>query len=290
MLQSVELQAVTQARASGDYHAGDGQWQLGLSSIFARAIGVTPTKDNFWSLPATRGAPRYPGAHEPHNRLEAAASTLSGPVAPSDPSAAGVADFEVVRRGRKLLQADGPATYLDAALRARGARGSDPALASGPILATSAVVDGLHYRASSSPTPRKRSSWRRRALPGRAGALRRGPRRLRGERHGRARRLLEDRPLRVAPTDEWTRDPHRRSVLPNGWAFLGETAKWIAVSNDRVEAIAYDDAGVHVTVRGAAGERVDLAFLAPGAARATHLACTIPLYAATFSVPAMTCA
>ena len=38
------------------------------------------------------------------------------------------------------------------------------------------------------------------------------------------------------------------------------------------------------------GERVDLAFLAPGATRATHLACTIPLYAATFSVPAMTCA
>ncbi|KAK7231925.1 hypothetical protein SO694_00083057 [Aureococcus anophagefferens] len=29
MLQSVELQAVTQARASGDYHAGDGQWQTG---------------------------------------------------------------------------------------------------------------------------------------------------------------------------------------------------------------------------------------------------------------------
>ena len=79
-------------------------------------------------------------------------------------------------------------------------------------------------------------------------------------------------------------------VLPNGWTFLGETAKWIAVSNDRVEAIAYDDAGVHVTVRGAAGERVDLAFLAPGATRATHLACTIPLYATTFSVPAMSCA
>ncbi|KAH8061053.1 hypothetical protein JL722_4347 [Aureococcus anophagefferens] len=255
MLQSVELQAVTQARASGDYHAGDGQWQLGLSSIFARAIGVTPTKDNFWSLPATRGAPRYPGAHEPHNRLEAAASTLSGPVAPSDPVDG--SDVALILKScaadGKLLQADGPATYLDAALRARGARGSDPALA---------------------------SSWRRTRSAGRAGALRRGPRRLRGERHGRARRLLEDRPLRVAPTDEWTFEIHTVApVLPNGWAFLGETAKWIAVSNDRVEAIAYDDAGVHVTVRGAAGERVDLAFLAPGRGPRTSPArsrCTRP--------------
>ncbi|KAH8067431.1 hypothetical protein JL721_7542 [Aureococcus anophagefferens] len=227
-------------------------------------------------------------------RHDAAASTLSGPVAPSDPVDG--SDVALILKScaadGKLLQADGPATYLDAALRARaGLAGSDPALASGPILATSAVVDGLHYRYLFVANTTERSSWRGRALPGRAGALRRGPRRLRGERHGRARRLLEDRPLRVAPTDEWTFEIHTVApVLPNGWAFLGETAKWIAVSNDCVEAIAYDDAGVHVTVRGAAGERVDLAFLAPGAARATHLACTIPLYAATFSVPAMTCA
>ena len=295
MLQSVELQAVTQARASGDYHAGDGQWQLGLSSIFARAIGVAPTKDNFWSLPTTRGAPRYPGAHEPHNRLEAAASTLSGPVAPSDPVDG--SDVALILKScaadGKLLQADGPATYLDAALRARaGLAGSDPALASGPVLATSAVVDGLHYRYLFVANTTEKIVVAPDAL------CRGAPAPCAGDLVAFEANATDapvafsrDRPLRVAPTDEWTFEIHTVApVLPNGWTFLGETAKWIAVSNDRVEAIAYDDAGVRVTVRGAAGERVDLAFLAPGATRATHLACTIPLYAATFSVPAMTCA
>ncbi|KAH8045474.1 hypothetical protein JL720_16676 [Aureococcus anophagefferens] len=170
-----------------------------------------------------------------------------------------------------IIEADGPATYLDAALRARaGLAGSDPALASGPILATSAVVDGLHYRYLFVANTTEKIVVAPDALCRGAPAPCAGPRRLRGERHGRARRLLEGPALRVAPTDEWTFEIHTAApCCPT--AGLGETAKWIAVSNDRVEAIAYDDAGVHVTVRGAAGERVDLAFPRPAGGPRTRL-------------------
>lgn len=45
ILQSVEIPAVTQARASGDYseNASD-QWNLGTSSILAYAVGIGPCK------------------------------------------------------------------------------------------------------------------------------------------------------------------------------------------------------------------------------------------------------
>ena len=51
MLASVEIPAVTQARASGDYsQSRTDQWsQLGTTSMFAYAIGVAPSKDNYWS-------------------------------------------------------------------------------------------------------------------------------------------------------------------------------------------------------------------------------------------------
>ena len=95
-MQSVELQAVTQARASGDYHPGSNQWQVGISSIFADALAIRPTKDNFWSVP-TESNGKVPGTdqceapynnscgklrgyglvNEPFNRLQAAVSTLT---------------------------------------------------------------------------------------------------------------------------------------------------------------------------------------------------------------------
>ncbi len=40
--------AQTQARASDDYHPGQNQWIMSVTSIFAHAIGIAPTKDNYW--------------------------------------------------------------------------------------------------------------------------------------------------------------------------------------------------------------------------------------------------
>ena len=45
----VVLCLIVQVRASDDYRPGGDQWKIGVSSIFAYAMGITPFKDNFWS-------------------------------------------------------------------------------------------------------------------------------------------------------------------------------------------------------------------------------------------------
>ena len=50
VLQSVEIPAVTQVRASRDYVPGgthNNQWAIGDSSILAYSLGLAPSKDNF---------------------------------------------------------------------------------------------------------------------------------------------------------------------------------------------------------------------------------------------------
>lgn len=38
-----------QVRVSKDYFPGNDQWKIGVTSIFAYAMGIAPFKDNFWS-------------------------------------------------------------------------------------------------------------------------------------------------------------------------------------------------------------------------------------------------
>lgn len=47
LLQSVEIPHMNQARASGDYHPGNDQWNIGVSSILYHALDIRPFKDNF---------------------------------------------------------------------------------------------------------------------------------------------------------------------------------------------------------------------------------------------------
>ena len=64
LLQSVELPAVSQFRASDDYGPGQSAscrfpycvYDLGTSSILAWALGLAPSKDNFWTTPQPGGA------------------------------------------------------------------------------------------------------------------------------------------------------------------------------------------------------------------------------------------
>ena len=122
VLQSVEIPAVTQARASGDYHqGGSNQWrQLGTTAMFAWALGVAPSKDNFWSTENADGGqlnPKYKGRHgEPFSRIQSAVITMTrGPVAPSDQN--GRSDKELIMRScmadGTLLQLERPAFALD---------------------------------------------------------------------------------------------------------------------------------------------------------------------------------
>ncbi|XP_070576650.1 uncharacterized protein [Ptychodera flava] len=83
ILQSVEIPSVVTVRASGDYKAGNDQWKIGISSILNHAVGLAPFKDTFWTTTDQPGNKYH--AREPYNELQAVVSTLStGPVGPSD--------------------------------------------------------------------------------------------------------------------------------------------------------------------------------------------------------------
>ncbi|XP_071096650.1 uncharacterized protein [Haliotis cracherodii] len=83
-MQSLEIPVVTQARVSGDYIPGTANWKLGISSIFAYALGIAPSKDNFWTTGVQPGS-KYGNKTEPCTSLNALVATLStGPVGISD--------------------------------------------------------------------------------------------------------------------------------------------------------------------------------------------------------------
>ena len=56
---------------------------------------------------------------------------------------------------------------------------------------------------------------------------------------------------------------HVAPLFDNGWAYLGEVAKWVPVAAARTASVAFDDAGVSVVLAGAPGEALELAFYAP---------------------------
>jgi len=140
LMQSVEIPAVTQARASGDYQPGMDQWHpLGTTAIFTHALGVAASKDSFWSTDYQPGHPHYHhgATHEPHSRLQSVVLTLTkGPVAPSD----GVhcSDAKLIMRSATadgtLLQPSTPAKKLDRAILA--------AALGGPAAAAAGLPDG----------------------------------------------------------------------------------------------------------------------------------------------------
>lgn len=117
MLESTRMSAVTNARASGDYHPGTDQFAIGLSSLFYWAIGVQPSKDDFWTTQYQPGNPYSDNPNEPNYQLQVIITTLStGPVGPSD--AVGSTDpallMQCCRHGDGLvLKADRPAINMD---------------------------------------------------------------------------------------------------------------------------------------------------------------------------------
>ena len=85
ILTTIELDGVTQARASDDYHPGNNQYRIGISSILASSIDIAPSKDSYWTKPITQTGPYNPNATEPYNRLQSVVLSLSkGPIAFSD--------------------------------------------------------------------------------------------------------------------------------------------------------------------------------------------------------------
>ncbi|RUS84124.1 hypothetical protein EGW08_008098, partial [Elysia chlorotica] len=86
ILQSLEVPAVTQARVSDDYQPARPdipQYKIGITSMFADALNLAPSKDTFWSTDDQPGNPYH--GHEKAPYLQTLIATLSGgPVGPGD--------------------------------------------------------------------------------------------------------------------------------------------------------------------------------------------------------------
>jgi hypothetical protein len=105
ILQSLEVAAVTQVRASGDYLLNPEQWRIGGQSILLNALGVWPSKDGYWSTERQDGSPYAARVGEPAPRRQAAVASLSGgPVAVGD----GIfhADSELILRACMQVRLD----------------------------------------------------------------------------------------------------------------------------------------------------------------------------------------
>jgi hypothetical protein len=89
ILHALEIPRVTHTRVSDDYtfHLLNKkqQWEIGISSMFADAIGLAPFKDVFWSTSLQPDAPYKPSPEEVLPEREILIATLStGPVGPGD--------------------------------------------------------------------------------------------------------------------------------------------------------------------------------------------------------------
>lgn len=133
VLASAAIPAVTNIRASGDYHPGDyhdavnhwNTWDIALTSLFFGALGVQPSKDVFWSTEIQPGNPYNAspsGDTEPNWFLHALAATLStGPVSFGD--GIGYTNASLIMRTCRagdglILKPDRPAHAVGAALAA----------------------------------------------------------------------------------------------------------------------------------------------------------------------------
>jgi len=120
MLESTRFRGVvTNARASGDYHPGADNWDIGRTSLFYWALGVAPSKDDWWTTEVQPGSPYGDKPTEPNWQLQAITVALStGPNGPSDMVGATNASLvlSTVRGDGLNVQPDKPATTLDSAL------------------------------------------------------------------------------------------------------------------------------------------------------------------------------
>lgn len=121
ILTALEIPRVTQTRTSTDYAfhimGKADQWAMGISSMFAEAIGLASFKDVFWSTSLQPGRSYGPDTKEVLPEREILIATLStGPVGPGD--AINYTNVERImkccRKDGLILKPDRPLTTINA--------------------------------------------------------------------------------------------------------------------------------------------------------------------------------
>eukprot|EP01120_Amphizonella_sp_Union-15-10_P008061 TRINITY_DN2821_c0_g1_i1.p1 TRINITY_DN2821_c0_g1~~TRINITY_DN2821_c0_g1_i1.p1 ORF type:complete len:734 (+),score=155.15 TRINITY_DN2821_c0_g1_i1:26-2227(+) len=261
VLQSVELPAVTNFRASDDYHPDNAQWKIGVSSIVAYALGLAPSKDNFWTTPVQPGNPY--NLKEDYPELESAVATYStGPVAPSD--RIGYSNVELIMRSCNkdglILKPSKPMTSIDATFLRRAFNLVGP---SGEVLTTYTEISNVrwyHIMSVDLTSPYVISP---------------SDLDLSDEFSYVAYKHSFTNSTTVSPftKTEPIKLPisgkadfglyHVVPVFENGWAILGELNKWVPISTQRISAFWESTSVVGVSIKGSPNEVVSFTFLNP---------------------------
>ena len=290
VLQSATLSSVTQIRASDDYNpAGDSgnctppacnppvqvdTYYIGTTSLLAWALDLAPSKDSFWSTPTQPDNP-YGDVAERYPAMQAAVAALSrGPVQVSD--GVGYSDRSLILRtcdeAGRLLQPSRPATALDAAFHRSAGVGDGPLAKYANVL----PITTTHTRIGD-------WKWAHILVINLAQSFTLRPEHLRPTDLGAGEHVAYS--LTAASTASQRRVSvlgdfrdgiaipacgagdfrlyHVAPRLANGWAYLGELSKFVPVTEARTRSLSFDAASVAVALAGAAGEVVDLTFLAP---------------------------
>ncbi|KAK3742202.1 hypothetical protein RRG08_056560 [Elysia crispata] len=130
ILQSLQIPAVTQARASDDYQPARPeitQYKIGITSMFVDALNLAPSKDTFWSTNVQPGNPYH--GYEAAPYLQTLIATLSGgPVGPGD--GLGYANNKILTRccdsDGRVLRGSRSLTIMDKSLKHAAFSGSAP--------------------------------------------------------------------------------------------------------------------------------------------------------------------
>merc|ERR1712039_543847 len=257
ILQSVEMPTVTNARASGDYHPGNGQWNTGTSAILAHAVGIAPSKDNYWSTAVQNGTHYGKTTKEPHSRLQAAVSTLTnGPVAPSDKI--GGSDAALIMRccdsGGRLLSADRPATEIDAHFAYLAGFGG----VNGHLWATHATVSGQRFSYAIGISLKSAYDLTVAELGYNAST----PLRAIKADATTTVNFSTKTPLSFAPCGLDDFQMYLIAPATGHYTLLGEPDKWISVSPQRFSDLTGSDSDSSVKVHGQAGEKVKVRWAA----------------------------
>ena len=319
-LQTLEMPTATQIRASDDHVPGRAggdspvQWKLGFSSLLAWAVGLAPFKDNYWSTVQQPGSSCGANASEVTPSLHNAASVFSaGPVTPGD--GVGASDAAQILRAcnsaGRLLQPSRPMTALDSRIAA-GAFPGAPGAPTGEVQASFSDLGGGYvfdhvlgaeltapYAVTTADLAARRAerALRRPAAAAAAAAA------TSAVAYAVNAATLDSASLVVQAFDDAHPIPltrcgladfqvwHTAPLFANGWALLGDLSKYVPVAEARFADIAADSAGVSVSVSGAAGERVPVAFYDAATGVTTTVLCVLPASgSATAAVPAATCA
>lgn len=308
ILQSVEIPAVTNARASGDYHPGGDQWKaIGTTGIFAWAVAIAPSKDNYWSTDHQNGSAYSDHATiaEPYNRLQAAVSTLSkGPVAPSDKI--GSSNTELIFRScasdGKLLQGDKPAMVLNALhverafsttrtnavrtplqdphdpeqIKARLSEGSTDNNDS-EIWTTHTTLDSYTFAVmlAANIDEDRTVSFADLGMVGPSVAFE-------ANTTDALMSVMSSDSIAIKACGKW--DFQHWALAPvfaNGLALVGEQNKWVPVSNARFSNLKWygtsgSDVGAAVDASGPQGETIQVSWAQSGNAKPIVVECTIP--------------